>query len=152
LIYLERTDSIKSRREGRRRCYFNNNGSPLEHHYPHPNHPQQASELNTLTKNQQRILNMICDRPGIGRKELIDRSKLNRKTISYNLERLLDQKLIWKVKIEDEIGYEYITKEKLRNEIYNRLLMKLLADEIDEETFHKIKMKLETLDVDEIQL
>ena len=146
LIYLERTKRISSRREGRRRCYFCNNGSKFEYRqYP-------GAELDTLNRNQKHVLNVIRTSPGISKKGLINKTKLNRKTIGYTIDRLLEQKLIWKVKSEGEIGYEYITKEKLRGEIYNRLLMKLLADEIDEETFMKIKGKLEMMDIDEIEL
>jgi DNA-binding MarR family transcriptional regulator len=112
--------------------------------------PYFDAELNTLTRNQQRIIGVVRSKPGITKQDLIIKTRLNRKTLSYNLDRLLEQKLIWKV--GGETGYEYITKDKLRSEIYNRLLMKLLSDEIDEETFLKIKQKLETLDIDEIQI
>jgi hypothetical protein len=65
---------------------------------------------------------------------------------------LLEHQLIWKVQNDGEIGYEYITKEKLRYEMYNRLLMKLLANEIDEETFLKIKRKLERIDIEDVKI
>jgi hypothetical protein len=77
-------------------------------------------------------------------------TKLSRRTLSYNIEKLIENNLIWKIKEHGTIGYEFISKEKLRKEIYNRLLMKLLSDEISEEKFLKIKKKLETMDVDEI--
>ena len=53
---------------------------------------------------------------------------------------------------EGKIGYEYITKEKLRDEIFNKLVTKLIADEIDEETFNRIKRKLDTMDNDKIEI
>jgi predicted transcriptional regulator len=95
---------------------------------------------------------MIKNTPGITNKKLMSFTKLNRKTLSYNINKLLDQKLIWKTKNSSTIGYEYITKDKLRGEIYHQLLMKLLADEIDEETFLRIKRKLELIDIDDIEI
>jgi hypothetical protein len=48
------------------------------------------------------------------------------------------------------VGYEFITKESLRQEVYNRLLVRLLSGEIDENTFVKVKRKLEIIDVDDL--
>ncbi|WP_455391937.1 MarR family transcriptional regulator [[Eubacterium] cellulosolvens] len=146
LHYLERANKISSRREGRRRCYFGTHTIRSEHIV------QPTMALDDLTRAQKQILAMIRNKPGITKHELIQRTKLNRKTVSYNLEKFLDQKMIWKVKNSEEIGYEYITKDKLRSEIYNQLLLKLLSDEIDERTFLRIKKKLETIDVDEIKI
>ena len=107
-------------------------------------------EYTDLNKNQKRILNMIKNEPGITRTQLLKRTRLNRKTLSYNVDRLIEQDRIWKVKTNNGVGYEYITKEKLQKEIYNRLLMKLLSDEIDEETFLRVKKKLEKMDTEEL--
>jgi hypothetical protein len=67
------------------------------------------------------------------------------------MKRLGELKLVWVVKTSDGmLGYEYITKDKLREEMLNELLNKLLADEIDEDTFKKIKKKLEEMDTEEL--
>jgi ribosomal protein S6 len=79
-------------------------------------------------------------------------TKLNRKSLSYNIKKLSDLKLIWSVKADGQVGYEFITEEKLRDEIFNQLVIKLISDEIDEETFNRIKKKLETMDIDELQI
>jgi predicted transcriptional regulator len=146
LNYLEKSKRIVSHREGRRRCYF----CKYQDEFAYQHKPEAKVEL--LNVNQKRILNTIRTKPGITQKDIIAKTKLNRKTISYNLEKLLEYKLIWKVKSSGEIGYEHITKDKLRKEIYHKLLMKLLSDEIDEETFLKIKRKLETLDLNEVEV
>lgn len=149
LIYLERTKRISSSRKGRRRCYFCNGGV---HKFDQQSISFPRSVADPLTKNQQHILNVIQRNPGIQKKDLVRKTKLHRKTVSYNIERLIEHKLVWKVKTAGEVGYEHITKEKLRSEMYNKLLMKLLSDEIDEKTFKKIKEKLEKLDIDKIKI
>ena len=68
---------------------------------------------------------------------------MNGKKLNYNLKRLRDLKLIWLVKDDGLIGYEYITAEKLRDEAFNRLVVRLLRNEIDEKTFLELKRKLE---------
>jgi len=146
LIYLERANQISSKREGKRRCYFCKGSQFVSQVGP------IVFDPNLLTENQRRILTGIQAKPGITKKELIEQTKLNRKTVSYNLDKLLEQKKIWKVNHSGEVGYEYITKEKLYYEMYNRLLLKLLSDEIDEATFLRIKKKLESLDVEDIRI
>ena len=72
--------------------------------------------------------------------------------MDYNLKKLIEQKVIWPIHNKDGIGYEYISEERLKNRIYKRLLMKLLSNEIDEKTFFKTMKKLESMDIDEIQI
>ncbi|MCK5561111.1 MAG: winged helix-turn-helix transcriptional regulator [Thermoplasmata archaeon] len=146
LNYLEKNKQIISKREGRHRCYFCVYGSKPDFKIT------PTAKINTLTETQQNILNIIHNKPGITKSALENITNLNLKTLGYNIERLIEQQLIWKVQNGGEIGYEYITAEKLRYEMYNQLLMKLLANEIDEETFLKIKRKLETIDIDNVKI
>ena len=145
LTYLERDKMIKSKREGRRRCYY----CPQK---VHPGENTTSVELNKLTEIQKQILQQIQNEPGITRKELCEKNRVNKKKLSYTLKRLGDMNLIWLTKDNGVAGYEYISKEKLRTEIFKRLIKKFLADEIDEESYHKIKKKLEKLDIDEIEV
>jgi predicted transcriptional regulator len=144
LTYLERADKIISKKVGRTRCYYCKD-RPLSGKYPFPN-----AGLQSLTPKQKHIVNLIQDRPGISKKEICQISKLNIKNLDYNLKKLTDLNLIWTVKNDGMVGYEYITEEKLRDEVINRLIVKLLSNEIDEKKFHKILKKLEILDLDEI--
>jgi predicted transcriptional regulator len=144
LNYLEKAEQIISKREGRYRIYFCLSGGKQDFE------PTITSKINTLTEAQQYIFNVILNQPGITKNRLINITNLNQKNLNYNIGKLIEQRLIWKVQNSDEIGYEYITEEKLRYKMYNRLLMKLLANEIDEETFMKIKGKLKTIDIDKL--
>jgi len=145
LVYLERNKKVSSRREGRRRCYYCNG-------FATDTPPHRYSTIIAMNKNQQSILNIIRKNPGIQKDRLMKKTKLNRKTLEYNIDRLLDKKMIWKVNEAGVVGYEYITEEELRAEMYNKLLMKLLSDEIDEDTFNRIKGKLDKVDISKIQV
>ena len=142
LNYLERNNQVLSKREGRYRLYFCIHGSPSQLE------PAPASKIETLTDVQRYLLNVIRNDPGIKASKLASVSNMNQKNLSYNIQRLIDQQLIWRIQNGGEIAYEYITAEKLRYEMYNKLLMKLLSNEIDEETFLRIKRKLELIELE----
>jgi predicted transcriptional regulator len=146
LHYLEKDRKITSKRRGRRRCYYCK-------YRVEPHTFSFSSVLNNLTNIQKKLLDQIKNEPGITNKELIQKNKLNRKKLSYNIKQLGKLNLIWMVKNNGgAIGYEYISKEKLRNEIYKNLIGKLLSKELDEETYFKIKKKLDMLNTDDIQI
>jgi predicted transcriptional regulator len=146
LTYLERKGKILSKKEGRLRRFYCRD-KPLSKTYP-----TSKTQTNTLTQTQRQLIGLIQNYPGISKRELVDRTKVNGKKMNYNLRRLCDLKFIWIVKNDGIIGYEYITSEKLREEVFNRLILRLISDEIDEATFNKIKRKLENMDLDELHL
>jgi predicted transcriptional regulator len=96
------------------------------------------------------LVKLIQNNKGITNKELIARTKLNRKNLHYNIKKLREKKLIWAVKTSGILGYEYVTKEKLQHEMATTLISKLLSNEIDEETFLKIKSKLDGMNIEEL--
>jgi predicted transcriptional regulator len=145
LKYLEKNNMIVSRKDGRNRCFYTDRDSATS------NASDLQTTLNSLNENQQKVLRIIQNRSGITKKELIKFTKLNRKTVEYSLNKLTEKKLIWNVTHSDTTGFEYITEEKLRYEILNRLLLKLLSKEIDEETFQLLKDKLEGMSFDDLR-
>jgi len=96
-----------------------------------------------LTRKQIRILRAIKDDPGVSRKELLDLTKQSREEVNYNLKRLRDKKVIWKIADGGDPCYEFITKEKLAAEMMAIILEKFLDDEMDRETFLMLKRKLD---------
>ncbi|MCK5562240.1 MAG: winged helix-turn-helix transcriptional regulator [Thermoplasmata archaeon] len=146
LNYLEKGNKIKSKHDGTFKVYFclGETNPDLQ--------PAPTAKINALTETQQYLLNLIRNKPGITRGALTNLTKLNPKTLSYNIDKLIEEQLIWKLHYGNEVGYEYITEDKLRFEMYNQLILKLLANEIDKEIFHKIKKKLDEINIEDIKL
>ena len=143
LKYLEKNNQIISNKIGRNRCFFINKNHDIEELH--------GSNLNSLNTNQQMVLNCIQNNSGITKKELIQKTRIERRTMDYSLNKLIEMKLIWQIEDNEEIGYEYISEEKLRFEIINLLLTKLLSNEIDEETYRLIKKKVESMNIEELR-
>ena len=72
------------------------------------------------------------------------------RSITYHIKKLIELKFLWEVNNGSEMGYEFISREKLNQEMFNRLLKKLLKEEITEEQFYKIKKKLEELELEDV--
>ncbi len=136
LNYLERGKKIQSKSKGKYRCYYSNRKvkSSLKQ--------IPGFDLHTLTKPQQRILTLIQQHPGIPVRDLVKLTKLNKRDLQYNLKKLRDDMIIWKVGNGRNTGYEYVTKDKLRSEMFKLLIVKFLNNEIDEETYLLLKAEL----------
>ncbi len=146
LNYLEKNNRIYSKHQGRQRCYYSKQRNITEIYTSTNERPS----LTNLTETQKLLVNLILKNPGINQKKLRKITKLNKKSISYNIKRLGEQKIIWVVKCDGKVGYEYVTHDKLREEMLNQLVLKLLYNEIDEQTYHKIMKKLKNMDVEEL--
>jgi predicted transcriptional regulator len=146
LHYLEKNEKIYSKPQGKYTCFYCKHRTLSKIHAE----PTKRSALVNLSKTQKQLLDLIISRPGLTQKELAKLTNINRKSVSYSLKRLAEMKLVWVLKKDGKLGYEHITAEKLRLEMLSELVNKLLTDEIDEETFNKIKKKLEIMDIDEL--
>ena len=133
LEYLLGEDRVRSVRKGQQNCYFSNSRAALD----------PVTGCSDLNGKQIRLLRAIKENPGISRKELLDLTKQSREEINYNLRRLKEKRVIWKIADGGDPCYEYITKEQLAAEMMAIILEKFLDDEIDRDTFLLLKRKLE---------
>ena len=136
LRYLTRAKRIDSKLENGRRCYFcveeSNVVRSTGDHDPE-----------TFTKTQKRMLRLIRDNPGITRKELARKTRISKSTVSYNIKKLAERNLVWEVPRGRKTGYEYKSQEKVLDELSRLLLEKYINNEIDKETFIKLKGELD---------
>jgi predicted transcriptional regulator len=133
LDYLQGEERIRSVRSGQQNCYYSNQRGAMDP-------VTGSSELNA---KQLRLLRAIKEKPGISRKELLELTRQSREEINYNLRRLKDKKVIWKISDGGDPCFEYISQEQLAAEMMAIILEKFLDDEIDRETFLMLKRKLE---------
>ena len=137
VYYLEKNDKISSGLEKGVRCY-----------YPHPasvrTPPKPAApvESQKLTPEQEQLLNIIIQFPGINQKELIKRSRINRFKVMRNINTLKSSDLIKNTRFQNTVCYEYIPDVEMKYKIMKGLMVKFLKDEIDEGTFIKLKRRL----------
>ncbi len=137
LYYLEKSNKISSGLEKGIRCY-----------YPHPSsvtlpQKQQAPlESQRLSPQQERILNVIIRYPGINQKEIVNKTGINRFKVMRNLNTLKYLNLIKNTKIQNTVRYEYVPDVEMKYKILKGLMVKFLKNEIDEDTFLKLKRRL----------
>jgi predicted transcriptional regulator len=139
LNYLEKNKKISSSQEKGSTCRY----------FPHPSSvtiPERIRgilESYKLTPIQERILEYIIRYPGINQKELVGRTGMNRFKIKRNIKSLKVLNLVKNHRYGNTVCYEYIPDVELKFSIMKELMLKLLNNEIDEETFLKVKKKLE---------
>jgi len=136
LNYLESHQEIKSFIDGRNKRYYPNR----EYIFSPRAEPEQSAHQ--LSRTQERLIKNIQAAPGITQKELIQKTRLKRITIAYNIRKLLDFGVVRKEPNGRNVCYYYISDAELREKILKRLITKLLNDEIDEKTFLALKRKL----------
>ena len=137
LKYLERGERISSGLESGKRCYY-----PIQSEIIISKINGKKTNNKKLTTIQERMISIIQKNPGISQKELIKKSKLSRFTIIYNIRKFIDLGIVRKIDDNSTMYYEYISDELMKHEILKTLIYKFLRNEIDDETFHDLKMKL----------
>jgi len=134
LNYLRRRKKIVQVKQDNRRTYL-----PSDMRLYADEHRRR---LNT---DQKRVLHLIEEYPGITRPELLERSRQSRKDLSYNLERLNELGLIWKIKQGGKVRFAPITREDLYKEAYAVMVDRLLNGQIDIDTYRELKRRLDLL-------
>jgi predicted transcriptional regulator len=136
--YLEKNDKIISEI---------NNG--VNYYYPHPSSlriPQKSQQLlesYKLTREQEKILTIIMQNPSINQKGITVLSKLNRFKVSRCINSLKQLGLVKNKQVGNMVCYEYIPDTEMKYKILRGLIVRLIKNEIDEETFLRIKKRLE---------
>ncbi|UCH89161.1 MAG: MarR family transcriptional regulator [Thermoplasmata archaeon] len=137
LKYLERGERISSRIERGKLHYY-----PYFSNITIPTAANTSSKTNDLTPQQLHILYAIKKYPGINQTELITKTSLKRHILTYNISKLIDLGMVRKYNHVRNVCYEYITDELLKTETLKVLAIKLLNNEIDEETFLRLKNRM----------
>ncbi len=140
LNFLEKSKKISFGLEKGRRYYYPYSGGIYIVRNGENSNTFSAYDL---TRVQESILTTIKRYPKINQKELVKRTGINRITVSNNLKKLMVLCLVRKIPNGNKIQYEYIENKQLRYEILKRLIMELLNNEIDEETFLEMKRELD---------
>jgi predicted transcriptional regulator len=140
LDYLEKNNKIIFGFESGKRNYYPHFDKINELKDPENTNSFQTAKL---TDYQERIISTIKLFPKINQKELAKRTGINRITLHNNLKKLMSLCMIRKIPNGNKVHYEYIDNKKLRVEILKQLLVKLINNEIDGETFLELKKKLD---------
>ncbi len=137
LHYLEKNEKISSGLERGIRCY-----------YPHPGavavplKTKERLESQQLTTHQERVLSIIMRYPGINQKGIMDRTGINRFKVSRCITTLKTLGLVRNTRVKNSVCYEYIPDVEMKFKILKGLMLRFLRDEIDEQTFLRLKRRL----------
>ena len=136
LNYLEKNNKIVSVMEKGEKSF-----------YPHPysvrpvDRTGQPIEFQKLTSEQQHILGIIKQYPGINQKDLANMSRMSRQKLARNLDALKDLNLVKNLRVQNSVYYEYIPDAEMKLIMMKGIIVKFLNNEIDETTFLKLKEK-----------
>ncbi|MGA1821414.1 MAG: winged helix-turn-helix transcriptional regulator [Thermoplasmatota archaeon] len=104
----------------------------------------QCPDNISLNGRQEVILDLILENPGIGRSEILNRSRTDRNTLTGDLKQLRKYRLVRKVSTEGgSDGYRAITRDDLRSDMFRILVRKYVDNDIDREAFFDMMKELE---------
>jgi len=135
LLHLQRSNRIIREKKGKELCYFS---------AFHRDHPECHLDVE-LNPKQKLLLDLIREDPGATRKELMSRSRLTRRELNYSLRRLRDLKLIWRTKTAKGEGFEVISKDTFKDEMFKMLVDRLLCGDLTIERFRTLRDRLERM-------
>jgi predicted transcriptional regulator len=137
LKYLERAERIASRIESGKLHFYPNNSTSIA---SNPTNPK--FQIHELSLHQENILNAIKHNPGINQTDLMGKTSLKRHILTYHISKLVELGMVRKKNHEKTVCYEYIPDELLQYEMLKILAIKFLNNEIDEQTFMKLRSRL----------
>jgi len=137
LNYLEKNNKISSSLERGIKCYFPHPTSVMI-----PKHTKDTLESQKLPRNQELILTTIMRYPGITQKDLIKKTGTNRFKIHRDIRTLKSLNLIKNIRRGNTVCYEYIPDVEMKFKIIKGFILKLINNEIDEETFLRLIKRL----------
>lgn len=132
LHYLERKSFVFSRKEGRKRLYYSHD----------PNHVRAVRE-DDLPLDRRRVLDIISGEPGICVSEIAKRLDMSKARCYRVTQRLKKDHLVMEVRDGNVIGYVFVTRQRLAEEMLMDLAEKMLRGEVDRETFFRLKRAIE---------
>ena len=135
LQHLQRSNRIVREKQGKNLCYYSK--FRIEN-------PECHLDVK-LNPDQELLIQLIRDDPGITRKELMIRSKLSRRSLNYDLRRLKDLRLVIQVETRDGKGYEALSKDRLKDEMFKILVDRLLNGELTLEKFRLLRDRLDEI-------
>jgi predicted transcriptional regulator len=102
-------------------------------------------DMDSLPLVQRRLINLIKQRPGITKPEMMAYLDIDKGGLNIDIKRLEDQRIIARVRNNGSgiTGYEFLSEERLAEMIYKRLLLHLLDKDISEGQFLAAKRKLD---------
>lgn len=142
LHYLEKNRKIVIKKEKNNNCYYctKDDGFDLD--------PGTGVDTGSLSPIHKRVLKVISSNAGMTHDQILKSLDIKRRDATLVLQRLNELDLIWKIRTDNGVGYECISRENLKKAVYKRLLLRLVNDEMDEETFLKVKHRLDGLEAD----
>lgn len=132
LQYLERKRRIVFEKEGRDRCYF----TMARKRSPY------GVEVE-LSHNQGRLMDIIHHEPGITVEELRSRSGGKASSFDYDLRKLRENKLVWRVRRGNIVGYEAVTRERTENELFLEMVRRFTEGKLTKGELMAMVSKLE---------
>lgn len=97
-----------------------------------------------LSKSQQRIWDIVVKRPGATMKEIRLSTKMSRPSIRYQIDRMIESRLVWSEKVSGRKHfYPYDPKLKRYQIELKTLISSFLHDELDDEAFDRKKRELQ---------
>ena len=130
---LQRMGSIISKKDGNKDLFFTTEGTMVD----------SVKKKKVLSIQEDRVLRMIRNEPGIETKELFERTGSTKVKLKNTLSKLKDSGLVWEVESGGKRTFHPVTKEMVLREMMLDLVEMYLDGDIDPETYSRMRSKIE---------